>query len=74
MARCDCKYVIAILHEGGDDTKIYCLFVQYDILYALTVYHERRGTMNSVVSEIMDTLAFVCSVCIVIVCCHFPIG
>ena len=30
--------------------------------------------MNGIVSEIVDTLAFVCSICIVIVCCHFPIG
>ncbi len=30
--------------------------------------------MNGMISEIMDTLAFVCSICVVIVCCQFPIG
>ena len=28
--------------------------------------------MNGMISEIMDTLAFVCSICVVIVCCQFP--
>ena len=30
--------------------------------------------MNGIVSEIVDALAFVCSVSVVIACCHFPIG
>lgn len=74
MARCNGTYLVVIWHEGAVVQKKHCLFIQYDILYVLTVYHERRGTMNGIVSEIVDTLAFVCSICIVIVCCHFPIG
>lgn len=30
--------------------------------------------MNGIVSEIMDALIFVCSVCVVIVFCQFPIN
>ena len=30
--------------------------------------------MNEVVSEVVDALIFVCSVCVVIGCCQFPIN
>lgn len=30
--------------------------------------------MKGMMSEIMDALVFVCSICVVMVCCQFPIG
>ncbi len=30
--------------------------------------------MNEAVSEIIDTLIFVCSICVVIACCQIPIN
>lgn len=29
--------------------------------------------MNKIVSEMIDALVFVCSICVVIACCQFPI-
>ena len=69
----DGKQVIVILPEGQVKEKnTVFLYSMIDCMY--WQYFVKGEYMNGIVSEIMDTLAFVCSVCVVIVCCHFPIG